>query len=81
MATKVKCVRCEGTGEVSLSPVMEETLALFAGGRLWTAADIAQKLDIAHSAACNRLTDLKDLGLIERTQKTKMGFGWRRSER
>lgn len=64
----VACAPCRGTGKISLErayPAYAEALDLLPTGK-WnrpiTTREVAQRLGIAHTAACNRLKWLEDHG-------------------
>lgn len=60
---KVRCRCCGGTGEIALSPVYAETLALLRGRREAHGAALARLAGCKNEAMCNRLAALEAHGL------------------
>lgn len=67
------CSRCRGTGRVELPPELQATLDLLVTGPS-TPPELAQRAGCAHTAMCNRLVKLFDLGWVKRERLT--GNSW-----
>ena len=68
----VKCTRCDGTGEVELSPLFEQTFNLVRKNPGRNGSELATLAGIKMEAMANRLVALQKHGLIHGDRRGRM---------
>lgn len=76
---RVTCSHCNGTGRVELANEQMATFSLFTRGVEICGIDVALRLNIAHTAACNRLVDLARHELLTVIRREGRKVYYRRS--
>ena len=62
--TTVECGHCQGTGRVPFTGVYAKTLRLLRAQKAaLSGAELARKASCGHTAMCNRLVRLEEMGL------------------
>lgn len=78
---KIACGYCDGTGTLLLPPELWDTFLSIPVNGYITATFVAEKLDINHTTALNRLEKLRGLGVVDRRPMTLRQWGWHRKPR
>lgn len=76
--TQTRCPKCNGTGKIPLSDVLQATLGAVSVNGTTTAPELYKYCDwdgVGVTALNNRLEDLWKLGILER-KRTHGGRGW-----
>ena len=70
------CAACRGTGKTALGPEHQATLTWLRQHGAATTGEIAEALDVAPTAMCNRLAFLRDVGLVLSVQESYRRRVW-----
>lgn len=72
---KITCPKCQGDGEVKLSPKLSAVLALVPRQPRYTSVSaVATALGIKNTAANNRLEKMRAMKLVDRTGVAAIGW-------
>jgi hypothetical protein len=61
---RIRCSRCHGRGTVELNGAYFDTLKRLVALEPINGADLARNMGVGHTAMCNRLVNLRRLGLV-----------------
>lgn len=73
---QIQCGHCDGRGVITLPTHLRQTLAVVRLHGPVRVTFVADMLGINHTAAINRLTKLRGLGLAKRGERDELGYTW-----